>query len=1066
MTAEPTVAAAARRQRVVRTRRQYNQWAANQTLEDYALRFTAEAGRRFTIGRIGNTALGSIAFLACEAVGASITLDFGFPNALAALAVVAVIVLVTGFPICFYAARYGVDMDLLTRGSGFGYIGSTITSAIYACFTFILFAIEAAILSTALQLCFGVPLPIGHLISALVVLPIAAYGVKRISWLQNWTQPLWLVLQLAPLVYIGLHHEAVAAAVRVHAGRTGWSWPMIGAAVAVLLSLLPQIGEQVDYLRFLPPRRPGKRVAWWTALTIAGPGWILVGGVKILIGAALACLAVGMALSPADAAQPARLYDIVFLGLTHNPAAALALTGVFVAVCQIKINVTNAYAGSIAASNFFSRLTHRHPGRVVWLVFNIFIALQLMEIGIINVVAGILALYANFAVAWIGAVTADLLINKPLGLSPKGIEFKRAHLYDINPVGVGAMGFSLLVSTVLFWGVFGPAAKAFSPLAGLAAAFVAAPAIAKLTRGRYYLARADSLPPGPAAPSTQTLVCTVCENPFERPDMAFCPVYQGAICSLCCTLEARCHDACKPEAPLVGRVGRTVRRWMPARLADGTYPLVARFIVTLLACALGIGGVLWLIYDRLAAGGGHGEAVGAALAVVFVAFMTVAAFAVWFFILAGENQQAAESESERQTTMLLEEIEAHERTDAALQRAKEVAETANLAKSRYIVGVSHEIRAPLNAISGYAQLLERNPNVNVPQAVRVIRRSATHLADLVNGLLDISRIENGTLRLENARVNLTDLLSQVVDMFRLQAANKGLAFHHSWPDNLPTYIYGDEKRLRQIFINLLSNAIKYTDSGEASLTVRWSGQTAEFIVADTGQGIAEGDLERIFEPFERLGGPTGAPGVGLGLTITKVLVTVLGGDIQVRSEKGKGSAFVVKLHLSDRRQPMERKPRSQPINGYRGARRRILVTDDDPVHLDLLRDLLAPLGFELTFATDGEACLAAAAREPPDLAMMDVSMPGMDGWTAARELRARLGPDLAILMVSANGHDFSRTRLEDDPHDDFLIKPYEVDDLYERLRVLLDLEWRQDDPAGAAIANGLVSPAGSARHGD
>jgi CheY-like chemotaxis protein len=416
--------------------------------------------------------------------------------------------------------------------------------------------------------------------------------------------------------------------------------------------------------------------------------------------------------------------------------------------------------------------------------------------------------------------------------------------------------------------------------------------------------------------------------------------------------------------------------------------------------------------------------------------------------------------------MLLEEIEAHERTDAALQRAKEVAETANLAKSRYIVGVSHEIRAPLNAISGYAQLLERNPNVNVPQAVRVIRRSATHLADLVNGLLDISRIENGTLRLENARVNLIDLLSQVVDMFRLQAANKGLAFHHSWPDNLPTYIYGDEKRLRQIFINLLSNAIKYTDSGEASLTVRWSGQTAEFIVADTGQGIAEGDLERIFEPFERLGGPTGAPGVGLGLTITKVLVTVLGGDIQVRSEKGKGSAFVVKLHLSDRRQPMERKPRSQPINGYRGARRRILVTDDDPVHLDLLRDLLAPLGFELTFASDGEACLAAAAREPPDLAMMDVSMPGMDGWTAARELRARLGPDLAILMVSANGHDFSRTRLEDDPHDDFLIKPYEVDDLYERLRVLLDLEWRQDDPAGAAIANGLVSPAGSARHGD
>src|SRR4051794_10095095 len=143
MSAEPQVAAAARRQRVVRTRRQYNQWAANQTLEDYALRFTAEGARRFPIRRIANTALGSIAFLACEAVGASITLDYGFPNVLAALAVVAVIVLVTGFPICFYAARYGVDMDLLTRGSGFGYIGSTNTPAIYPLLPLLPFALHA-----------------------------------------------------------------------------------------------------------------------------------------------------------------------------------------------------------------------------------------------------------------------------------------------------------------------------------------------------------------------------------------------------------------------------------------------------------------------------------------------------------------------------------------------------------------------------------------------------------------------------------------------------------------------------------------------------------------------------------------------------------------------------------------------------------------------------------------------------------------------------------------------------------------------------------------------------------
>jgi signal transduction histidine kinase/ActR/RegA family two-component response regulator len=1045
MMVEPLTAGAAprtapRRQRVVRTRRQYNQWVANQTLEDFALRFTAESARRRPVSRIANTALGSIAFLACEAIGASITLEYGFTNAVAALVAMAFVIAGTGFPICFYAARYGVDMDLLTRGSGFGYIGSTITSAIYACFTFILFAIEAAILSTALQLCFHIPLAVGHVISALIVIPIAAYGVRRISWLQTWSQPIWLVLQVAPLAYIALNARVLDGWTRyAPAGSAGgFSAPLFAGAAAVLLSLLPQIGEQVDYLRFLPPRRSEGRFKWWAALTVAGPGWILIGGVKILIGSALAYVAIHQGFSPAQASAPGQLYDIAFLGLFRNPAVALVLTGLFVAVCQVKINVTNAYAGSIAASNFFSRLTHRHPGRVVWLVFNIFVALQLMEVGILNVVARILALYANFAVAWIGAVSADLVVNKPLGLSPAGIEFKRARLYDINPVGVGAMGLSLGVSTLLFLGFAGPIAQAFSPMAGLAVAFLAAPAIAWATGGRYYLARDDGLEPGPAV-----LTCIVCENPFERPDMAFCPVYQGSICSLCCTLEARCHDACKTDAGLVQQVAAVLRRILPARLTEGAYALVARFLGAFLMCAVIIGAVLTAIYFRTGRGPAGRLGLEAALGLVFVAFLTLAAFAAWFFVLAGENQRVAEGETDRQTAMLLEEIEAHGRTDRALQKAKEASEAANVAKSRYIVGVSHEIRAPLNAISGYAQLLERNPAMDPADAVRVIRRSATHLADLVDGLLDISRIENGTLRLERSRVNLIELLTQVVDMFRLQAATKGIAFRHAWPDTLPPYIYADEKRLRQILINLLSNAIKYTEAGEAALTVRFRGQTAEFIISDTGVGIPEHELERIFEPFQRLEsrGTASAPGVGLGLTITKVLTAVLGGDISVASEPGKGSRFTVKLMLSQTPPPAEPRPDKGRITGYPGPRRRVLVTDDDATHLDLMREWLHPAGFDLSFARDGEAALSLAEREPPDLVVMDISMPGIDGWEAARRLRALHGDRLAILMVSANAHDFSRTRREDDPHDDYLIKPYEVDDLFERLALLLDLEW-------------------------
>jgi signal transduction histidine kinase/CheY-like chemotaxis protein len=1032
-----------RRQRVVRTRRQYNQWAADQTLEDFALRFTAEGARRWPLTRIANAALGSIAFLACEAVGASITVEYGFHNAVAALIAMAGIIVVTGFPICYYAARYGVDMDLLTRGSGFGYIGSTITSAIYALFTFILFSIEAAILASALQLCFSVPMPLGYLISAVVVIPIAAYGIKRISWLQNWTQPIWLTLQIAPLIYIGLHWKALDGWARYRGpGDAAFTPAMFASALAVLLSLLPQIGEQVDYLRFLPSRRVAGKPGWWAALTLAGPGWILIGGVKILIGSALAYIAIGQGLSLAKAQAPSQLYNLVYQGLLHSPTAALVLTGLFVAVCQVKINVTNAYAGSIAASNFFSRLTHRHPGRVVWLVFNVFIALQLMETGIVNEVSNILALYANFAVAWIGAVTADLLINKPLGLSPKGVEFKRSRLYDINPVGVGAMALSLILSSLLFFGVFGDAARPFSPIAGLLTTFVAAPAIAWATRSRFYLARPDDLPK-----TGSSFVCTVCENTFERPDMAFCPVYQGTICSLCCTLEARCHDACKEDATLVDQAAGLLRRVLPSQLIEGAYAPAARFIGVLVICALMIGGILTLIYNGELGGPTARGAIRGSLALVFIVFMTLSAFAAWFFVLAGENQRAAETETDRQTAMLMDEIEAHSRTDAALQKAKEAAEAANLAKSRYIVSVSHEIRSPLNAIAGYAQLLERNPTENLPDAVRVIRRSATHLADLVNGLLDISRIENGTLRLDRSRVNLIDLLSQIVDMFRLQAQSKGLTFHHEWPANLPSYIYIDEKRLRQILINLLSNAIKYTESGGASLTVRWSGNVAEFIVSDTGVGIAASDLERIFEPFERVGrqGRVDVPGVGLGLTITKVLTVVLGGDITVKSEPGVGSTFSVKLLLSETQSPIALQPTDQKIVGYLGRRRRILVTDDDPIHLELVQKFLEPVGFELSIARDGESCLELARIAPPDLAMMDITMPGMNGWDAAAALRELCGDDLAILMVSANAHDFSRGRRESDTHDDFLIKPYEISDLFERLQALLDLEWTSSD---------------------
>jgi purine-cytosine permease-like protein len=616
-TGPPHPRVAIKRQRIVGTRRTYNQWVADQTLEDYALRFTARRARIWSPGWVANTALGSIAFLACEAIGATVTIGYGFESMAWALAVAALIFLISGLPICYYGARYGVDMDLLTRGAGFGYLGSTITSAVYASFTFILFAIEAVILSAALELCFGIPLALGHIISALVVIPIAAYGFRRISRWQNWTQPLWLVLQLAPLVFLAAQGPAGLALWQNFPGEsTGPRVQNFAIALAVFLSLLPQIGEQVDYLRFLPERETVGSQRWWSALVLTGPGWILFGAVKILIGSFLAVIALRAGMGEADAANPTALYFMTFSSLLASPAAAIVLTGLFVALCQTKINVTNAYAGSIASSNFFSRLTHRHPGRVVWLVFNTVIALMLMEGGIESVVERVLTLYSNFAVAWFGAVIADLMINKPLGLSPPGIEFRRAYLHDVNPVGVGAMLGSLLCSTLSFAGLFGPGPQIFSPIIGLGVAFALAPLIALVTRGRFYIARpVDDL-------HAEECGCSVCENSFEAPDMAWCPVYDGAICSLCCTLEARCHDACKERPRSIERIAAAVRRIVPAPLTDALYARIVRFLIGYGATGAIVAMVLLLIYYQRA-GTGDTQALAGVMESVFLGLMAL-----------------------------------------------------------------------------------------------------------------------------------------------------------------------------------------------------------------------------------------------------------------------------------------------------------------------------------------------------------------------------------------------------------------------------------------------------------
>src|SRR3984957_1230088 len=1051
-------------QRIVRVRRNYNQWVANQTLEDYALRFTAKTARRWPSLRVANTAIGAVSFLALAAIGGSITVNYGFINGSAAILVVGILILLTSLPIAYYAATYGVDIDLLTRGAGFGYLGPTITSL-----TFLFFAIEAAIMSLAFEMCLGIPLFLGYVLSSLIVIPLVTHGITFISRFQFWTQPIWIGLHLLPFVFIATvdsgSFERWTKFTGI-AGVSGRSFDLVlfGTAATVVFSLIAQIGEQVDFLRFLPARgTPGKR-AWWAAYLAAGPGWIIPGMLKLLAGSFLAFLAVEHFVPLPKAVEPTRMYLVAFGYVFSSPQVALAFTGAFVVISQLKINVTNAYAGSIAWSNFFSRLTHSHPGRVVWVVFNVSIALMLMELGIFKMLEHILGLYSIVAVSWVSALVADLVINKPLGLSPPGIEFKRAHLYDINPVGVGAMLTATVVGIAAFSGVLGATLQSLSAFLALATGFVMAPVIAYVTEGRFYVARA----PRQSWNGLQVIRCSICEHEFETEDMAHCPAYSGAICSLCCSLETRCRDCCKPQA----RVSNQLLVWfgqaLPERAVGILNTHVGRYLGVLSLFIGVIGAVLSLVYFLIAPDmEGPREILISTLWTVFFILIIIAGVAAWLFVLAQESRRVAEEETRRQTDLLMNEIEAHKRTDAKLQKAKEVAEAANTAKSRHVVGLSHELRTPLNAILGYAQLLERDPAIPKPRlnAIQVVRRSAEHLSGLIDGLLDISKIEAGRFHLSRNEVHIHDFLDQLVDMFRLQALAKGIAFRYLRGPRLPLVVHTDENRLRQILINLLSNAIKFTDAGEVTFGVGYGHHVAEFKIEDTGVGIHKSDLTRIFQPFERArtARAKATLGTGLGLTITSLLTTVMGGDISVRSEGGKGSTFRVKLLLSDVPRPRIASTMEDRVRGYLGPRQTILVVDDNEIQRELVRDLLAPLGFDIVCAPSGRDCLLMAEQNRPNLVLLDIAMPEMDGWEVAQRIRRHTRERIAIVMLSANPIDPNHMLDAGRLYDDCVMKPIDLRQLLKKMHALLNIEWIYEPAAPApalppAASTALLAP--------
>jgi signal transduction histidine kinase/purine-cytosine permease-like protein len=1047
-------------------RRDYNSWVGSETMEDYALRYTPQRFRKWSEWRVANTAFGAASFLILEAVGATLLVQYGWANAFWAILATGLIIFLAGLPISAYAARHGVDMDLLTRGAGFGYIGSTITSLIYASFTFIFFALEAAVMAYALELALDVPPAWGYLICAVVVIPLVTHGVSAISRFQVWTQPLWLALMLVPYAAV-LWLDPGAFAGVVHyggesdAGRI-FDWHLFGAALTVGIALITQMGEQADYLRFMPAQQPGRRLRWWAGVLAGGPGWVVLGVLKMLGGALLAWLALSHMVPPERAVDPNQMYLAAYEYILPYGWAVVA-TAVLVVVSQLKINVTNAYAGSLAWSNFFSRLTHSHPGRVVWVVFNTLIAFMLMEMNVFQALGEVLGLYSNIAIAWMMAVVADLVINKPLGWSPPGIEFKRAHLYDINPVGVGAMGLASVLSIAAYLGLMGSLAQAFSAVIAMITALVTSPLIAWATKGRYYLARPAE---EGAYQRLKVQRCIVCEREYEGPDMAHCPAYQGAICSLCCSLDARCGDLCKPQARLQVQWQSALRALLPQRMWPYLQAGLAHYLLIMGVMAPVLAAVLALLYRQQAQGLAQraaqadvsllDNALRAGFLQVYAVLLLIAGTVAWWLVLAHKSREVAQEESNRQTHLLMQEIDSHRKTDEALQQARHVAEQANQAKSRYISTISHELRTPLNSILGYAQLLQEDADLppHRAQAIRVIHRGGEHLLSLIDGTLDIARIESGKLALDVKPMAFAEAMAEMASLFELQAAAKGLRFVYEPRGSLPASVRADEKRLRQILINLLGNAVKFTRVGQVRLVVRHARQMAHFEVHDTGPGMGSAELDKVFEPFQR--GQSAAAehaggGTGLGLTIAKMLTDLMGGEMTVRSTPGQGTVFSVRLFLPAVQGETVARPAPVPaIAGYQGERRRVLVVDNEESDRELIARWLQPLGFEVMLATSGHDALALldglspGSERAPHAVFMDLAMPGIDGWETLRRLRASGWSAVPMAVVSANAFDKGLQAESPDPawrEQAFFVKPVRRDELIGWLGDQLGLVW-------------------------
>ncbi len=413
----------------------------------------------------------------------------------------------------------------------------------------------------------------------------------------------------------------------------------------------------------------------------------------------------------------------------------------------------------------------------------------------------------------------------------------------------------------------------------------------------------------------------------------------------------------------------------------------------------------------------------------------------------------------------------HDRKQAEIlqAKAKEAAEAASRAKSEFLANMSHELRTPLNGIMGYAQILQRSKVLNEEERSRidVIYQCGSHLLTLINDILDLSKIEAQKVELMPTDFHFPAFLQGVAEMCRIRAELKGIHFHFPSSPELPIGIRADEKRLRQVLINLLSNAIKFTDEGSVTFTVSFAAEgKIRFEIRDTGTGIAQDQLQAIFQPFEQVGDRRRqTEGTGLGLAISKRIVELMGSTIQVQSEMNVGSIFWFDVNLSQADEWVKTSQidhRGQII-GIKDRQPKIVVIDDKWANRSVISNLLSPIGFEVFEADDGQEGWEKILEVQPDLIVTDLLMPELDGFEVIKRVRESDNfKDIIIIVSSASVFETDQYRSLEAGGNTFIPKPVQATELLQKLQQYLDLEWvyeaNEDPQAIASDTDELIAP--------